>query len=498
MGEVKNQEKNTKKEKISILLEDLISLENYTRDLFSFLPLPICFVSPVGVILEVNPAFEKLIESNIENIIGKTIDKLFSSEKIKSLIDEIFINGFIRNKEVFLYTQSKKKLPISVSGTLRKSEEGENIGCFLAFFNLTEIKKKEEELQKELKRVEETRKALINILEDVDEERKKAKNERNKTLAIITNFSDGLLFFNNKNILLLINPEAEKIFNIKAKEVVNKSILELIKNPNFKTLIDLIGKSIKKIVRKELYIRDSLALETSTIPIKTGKIKTGVLVILHNITREKLIEKIKTEFVSVAAHQLRTPLSAIKWTLRMLLDGDLGEITKEQRNFIEKTYNSNERMISLINDLLDITKIEEGRYLYKKELTDFQECVDFNIKNFEDQLKRRNIKLNHKKTKTKLPKTMMDVEKIKLAIHNLIDNAIKYTPPKGEIIISIEYNKKTKEIVFSIEDNGVGIPEDQQSRLFSKFFRGANVIRMETEGSGLGLFIIKNIIEAHG
>ena len=220
------------------------------------------------------------------------------------------------------------------------------------------------------------------------------------------------------------------------------------------------------------------------------------MVILHDITREKLIEKMKTEFVSVSAHQLRTPLSAIKWTLRMLLDGDLGEMTPEQKNFIEKTYWSNERMITLINDLLDVTRIEEGRYLYRPALTDFEPVIQFVIDSFGEEIKRKNIKCEFKKPEKKLPEIIMDVEKIKIAIQNLLDNAVRYTPLGGNVIISLKYGKN--EIEFSITDNGVGIPESQKQRVFSRFFRGVNVIRLETEGTGLGLYIAKNIIETHG
>ncbi|GAH23077.1 unnamed protein product, partial [marine sediment metagenome] len=197
-----------------------------------------------------------------------------------------------------------------------------------------------------------------------------------------------------------------------------------------------------------------------------------------------------------AAHQLRTPLSAIKWTLRMLLDGDLGKITEEQRGFIEKTYKSNERMISLINDLLDVTRIEEGRYLYKPVLTQIENVVQFVIDSFKEKIRRKKIKLEFKKPRKKLPEVRVDVEKVRLAINNLLDNAIRYTPVGGRVTTSLKCGKK--EIELSVKDTGVGIPEDQKERVFTKFFRGANVMRMETEGTGLGLFITKNIIEAHG
>ena len=180
----------------------------------------------------------------------------------------------------------------------------------------------------------------------------------------------------------------------------------------------------------------------------------------------------------------------------MLMEEDLGPITAEQKEFIEKTYHSNERMIGLINDLLDLTRIEEGRYLYKPALANFELMVEFVLNSYKEEATKRKIKFEFKKPEKKLPLVRLDTEKIKLAIQNLIDNAVKYTPSDGLVKISLKYDKDKVEL--SVEDNGVGIPEDQQERVFSKFFRGANVMRLDTEGSGLGLFITKNIIEAHG
>jgi len=343
-----------------------------------------------------------------------------------------------------------------------------------------------------------TSEALLNMLEDVEEARRRAEEERDKTLAVITNFADGLVVFDPENNLSLINPQAEEFLEVKSEEITGKNILELPEHPQIVPLVNLLGPELKSLFRKEITIGKGLILEVSTIPIMREDRKLGTLIILHDITREKAIERMKTEFVSIAAHQLRTPLSAIKWTLKMLLEGDLGRITKEQREFIEKTYGSNERMITLINDLLNVTRIEEGRYLYKPTTATIENIITFVLNSHKEKVEKKNMELTFQKTKEKMPKAMVDVEKMRLAIDNLLDNAIKYTNPGGKVTVSLKYKEKEKEIELSIQDTGVGIPEDQQKRVFTKFFRGANVMRMETEGSGLGLFITKNVIEAHG
>jgi PAS domain S-box-containing protein len=368
-----------------------------------------------------------------------------------------------------------------------------------AHFRLEEeTRERAGKLEKTTKELEDSRAALMNMLEDVEDAKKKEEEEKNKTLTIISNLADGLLVFDEEEQLFLANPKIEFFFGIKAGDLIGRTLLELNSFPSIKPLIKLLGGSFNEIFKKELSIKDNLILEVSVIPMQIERDKSGKLVILHDITREKFIEKTKSEFVSLAAHQLRTPVSATKWTLRMLSDGDLGKITKKQKKFIEKTYESNERMIVLIDDLLNITKIEEGRYLFDFSQGDFKEVVASTIKDSQEEISRKKILLKFEKPKSKLPKINMDAEKMKLAVQNFIDNAVKYTSAKGKITISLKYDKNKKRIIFSIKDNGIGIPEKQHSRVFSKFFRGVNVVKMDVEGTGLGLFIAKNIIEAHG
>jgi len=354
----------------------------------------------------------------------------------------------------------------------------------------------EKELEKKTKELEESRIALLNMLEDVEEEKKKAEEEKNKTLAIIINLTDGLLVFDKENKLILANPQIEFFFGIKSSEIINKSISELSSISLFKSLIEFFGNEIKGVFRKELQIKENLILEICTVPLTMKERALGNLIILHDVTREKMIDKFKTEFVSLTAHQLRTPLSAIKWTLKMLLDGDLGVITKEQKDFIERTYRSNERMIFLINDLLNLTRIEEGKHLYKPIFTDIEPVIQFVINSYQEEIRKKILRFEFKKPTEKPFLILMDVEKMKLAIQNLLDNAIRYNRLGGKVIISLEYNKRG--IKVSINDTGIGIPKDQQKRVFDKFFRASNVMKMDTEGTGLGLFIAKNIIEAHG
>jgi PAS domain S-box-containing protein len=346
------------------------------------------------------------------------------------------------------------------------------------------------------------RSALLNILDDTEAARRLAVEERNKTLAIIQNFSDAVLVFDENNIVELLNPLAEEYLGLKEENLMGKSIEDLSSSEQTKALVEAFEISdtaiIKKVFRKEFLLKKDFHLEITTVPLIMDSQPKGNLVVLHDITREKNIEKMKTEFVSISAHQLRTPLSAIKWTLKMILDGDAGEINPMQKEVLDKSYASNERMINLVNDLLNVSRIEEGRFLYKPEPAQMEDMIQTTVDTLQEEAKRRGLNLIFIREKDMLPPIKMDKEKMKLAVDNLINNALKYNTVKGGKI-EISINKANdKEAQIMVKDNGLGIPASQQARIFTKFFRGDNVVRLEVDGSGLGLYTTKNIIETHG
>lgn len=364
---------------------------------------------------------------------------------------------------------------------------------------LSELKEKREkelqQLKEKTKDLENARSALMNMLEDVEKARNRAEEERDRTAIIIKSFADGLLFFKN-NKIALINPKIEKFFGVSEKEIVGMTLSDLAKDKKFKVLLKLIKEKGNSFSREELVWGKDLAVEVSSTPVLKEKKNVGKIIIFHDISREKMIERMKTEFVSIAAHQLRTPLSAMKWILKMMIDGDLGKLTKNQKGFLEKTYQSNERMIHLINDLLNVARIEEGRFLQDVKKMDIVNMIEKRVVIARGLLKNKKVKLTFTKPKVKIPKINIDAEKMYLVVQNLIDNAV-YCTKEGKIEVAIDLTKDKNNILISIADTGIGIAQDQQPRIFTKFFRGANAVRMKTEGSGLGLFIVKNIINAH-
>ncbi|HSE34751.1 MAG TPA: HAMP domain-containing sensor histidine kinase [Candidatus Paceibacterota bacterium] len=208
------------------------------------------------------------------------------------------------------------------------------------------------------------------------------------------------------------------------------------------------------------------------------------------------LDQMKSEIISVVAHQLRTPLSAIKWTLKMLVDGDVGSITDEQKTLLEKGYESNERMITLINDMLSVDRLESGKFKYSFVPVQFEELVSGMIEELLPVATQKNVRIEFMHPEKDLQKIKVDPDKMRDVLQNLIDNAVKYSNPGG--VVSVRVAEEDNMLHFSVKDAGIGIPQDQQEKIFSRFFRATNAIHMQTDGSGLGLFIAQSVVKRHG
>ena len=211
---------------------------------------------------------------------------------------------------------------------------------------------------------------------------------------------------------------------------------------------------------------------------------------------KKLKQDPQIDFVNLTSHQLRTPLSGTKWLLELLQKSDTGNLNTKQKDFIEKLYVSNERMIALVNDLLEVTRIEQGQIRLYLQPTDLALIIRGLIKNKEKEIKRKNLAISFTIEHEPFPKVRTEMNKIKQALVNILSNAISYTPDGGKIMIELKLEGDLALLVIS--DNGVGIPKEDQKLVFTRFFRSANATKMETSGTGLGLYISKAFIEASG
>ena len=235
-----------------------------------------------------------------------------------------------------------------------------------------------------------------------------------------------------------------------------------------------------------------LIASESVVAILILIIGTSIVRVVEGITN---LNKIKSEFISVASHQLRTPLSAIRWETELLLSKQRKGLSKKQLENIENISVLSARMTRLVNDLLDVVRIDQKRLVLKKTSTDLTKIICEKVDELRPLFEERNIEVvvNCKKN---VPKILSDPERIRMVMDNLISNSVKYTVNQGKI--EIKLFRKDDLVLFSIKDNGVGIPEEQHKRVFEKFFRSDNVVKYQTEGTGLGLYITKSIIEQSG
>ena len=225
----------------------------------------------------------------------------------------------------------------------------------------------------------------------------------------------------------------------------------------------------------------------------------GKLLVRRDLALSRANEKLraldnaKSEFISIAAHQLRTPLSAMKWILSMLVNKEIGT-EKEIQVFTQRALESCERMILLVNDLLEVDHIQSGKDQFIFKPVDLNTLVQSVIQESSSKIEERKLQIHHESCENAIVDG--DAEKLRGLCQNLLENAIKYTPVEGTIFFNIQDDDK--HILMTIKDSGIGIPPEDKERIFTKFFRARNALRMDTVGSGLGLFIVKQIVERHG
>ncbi len=211
--------------------------------------------------------------------------------------------------------------------------------------------------------------------------------------------------------------------------------------------------------------------------------------------RLKELDEAKDEFISMASHQLRTPLTSIKGYLSMLREGDAGKLAPKQSEFTELAYTSAERMVFLIADMLNVSRINTGKLVIEKVSLDLDAVVKDEILQLKRVAAARNVVIKYQASETKLPQLLLDEGKLRQVIMNLIDNAIYYAPDSTVEVKIDEINNKAR---FRVIDHGIGVPENEKKRLFAKFYRAVNAQKARPDGTGLGLFMAKMVVEMQG
>ena len=215
----------------------------------------------------------------------------------------------------------------------------------------------------------------------------------------------------------------------------------------------------------------------------------------NEIEQLKKVNTNKSDIISISAHQLRTSLSALKWILKMFMDEDVGKLNSEQAELIKKAYSSNERVLTVVNDLLTLSHTEDASVIYNFKKIDIIQLIDKILFEFQEETAKKEINLIFLKPESPFPLLNCDEEMIRVVIQNLVENSIKYSNAGGKVFISVLH--KDDNIELSVHDSGIGIDIDDKDNIFKKFYRARNAIEKDIIGSGLGLFTTKNIVEKH-
>lgn len=206
------------------------------------------------------------------------------------------------------------------------------------------------------------------------------------------------------------------------------------------------------------------------------------------------LDEAKDEFISMASHQLRTPLTSIKGYISMLMEGDVGKVSSEQKHLLQEAFVSSERMVRLIGDFLNVSRLQTGKFIIEKQPVDLAKLVAREIEALEPNTSARSLKFTYAQPKN-FPKLMLDENKIQQVVMNFADNAIYYSKEKTSIKVTLAVVKDRVE--FTVKDTGIGVPVAEQAQLFNKFFRATNARKQRPDGTGVGLFLAKKVIDAH-
>ena len=422
-----------------------------------------------------------------------------------SIVLLLFVSliAFSLSKAITLPLKKLEEASIKViGGDLSAQAEivsNDEIGDLALIFNnmISQIRSLYEGLEQKVK---ERTQELAEKVEEI-------RNEKEKFSTILFGIGDGILVIDRDLNIAVWNKVAEKISGFSSKEVVGKkydSVLKFINEKTGEIAKDFIRATIETGEAQEmpnytmLVKKDGsqVAVADSSAPLKDkdGAV-AGCVVIFRDTTKEREIDRAKTEFVSLASHQLRTPLSAIRWYAEMLLNGDAGKLNKDQKEYMSSIDQSNLRMIDLVNALLNVSRIDMGTFAIDPKPTDFVEISESVVGELAMQIKEKNIKFTAKYGKN-IPQIQADPKLVRIIIQNLLSNAVKYTPTGGKVGINI--SKEEENISLKISDTGYGIPVEAQNNIFKKLFRADNVRAKEVDGTGLGLYVVKSIVDQSG
>lgn len=343
------------------------------------------------------------------------------------------------------------------------------------------------------------------FLKKSDEEKEKEVEVKSKILAddqFISLYERNPLAYltvKHDGDIVMFNPAAIKFFSANSNSLIGMNFVDMIFDDGDGDSVSVIGGKISSgitINNQEIRIKIVTGeIRWVSLSVNTYDIRNQRLVSLVDITQEKVIDKAKSEFVALATHQLRTPVAAIRWNLELLEKSIGNERSESQDRYLNKIGRNTMRMIALINDFLSVSKLETGTFATKYEDLNLKEFFEAITDEFTEKITEKNITLK----KFYNPEDLVfksDSRLLHIIVSNLVSNAVKYVGHDGEV--SLSYELDGDNLIVNVADNGIGVPKNELGGLFTKFFRASNAQTQQAEGTGLGLYIVKQSVDKLG
>jgi two-component system phosphate regulon sensor histidine kinase PhoR len=335
----------------------------------------------------------------------------------------------------------------------------------------------------------------INFMsESLEQQMKQIREEEKRFTDVMKNMVSGVILINQEGRILLVNRAIESILGLNGDEIIGIRHNETTKNFGLSQLIDRVLKE-KNRVRNEIHIYypEEKILDANLAPLfdEEGHF-VGVVVVLHDITEIRRLEKIRSDFVANASHELKTPVTSIRGFAETLLDGAMYE-EETLQSFLKIIYNESERLQRLIDDILDLTKIEQKRLPLEIRCCSIHDLITELETHLHGELEKKQISFS-----SQIPEDMKieaDYDRLKQIFINLIANAIQYTPEGGQIEVTA--TETAANITIHVRDTGIGIPKKDLNRIFERFYRVDKARSRHSGGTGLGLAIVKHLVDSH-
>ena len=328
---------------------------------------------------------------------------------------------------------------------------------------------------------------------------KKILGYKKKTEAVIRSIAEGLLVVDSTGRVIMMNPAAEKLLGISRKNQLGRSLVENLKEEQLVSLAKgFPGKEEDKeieLISKDDETKKILRASSAVIEDENGQ-TVGMVSVLSDITKQKELDQLKANFLSNVSHEIRSPLVATEKAISLILSKSTGELSENQEQFLTIAERNLKRLGNMINDLLDLSKLEAGRMELKKEPISIVKVIEEAVIGLENWAKTKSITVETVIQKG-LPEASIDPDRILQVLNNLIGNAIKFTPANGKITVSAKLSDESGKMEVCIADTGIGIAPTDLPKIFDKFYQSGERVSTDINGTGIGLSIAKEIVELH-